>query len=257
MLHDSCIHACPSTIVFYILHILPAGPLHFFYSLYPFVTFIKPVKPTFTHFIMHSSSILTALLCAFAATSYASPEPAFHTIEVRKERNSTESHGKGKGNSVKAECATIRKLTTLTALAANQTKLDELVSKGAMDAKKVDDIKSKAAAATTKLQTLTSNSTLTAECASVNAEVNMKQECKQMKRLDMLAKLAGNTTALDALAAKEKMNSTEVDGLKAKLQMAATKLKDLQSNTTLTTFCSQQKSTTGNGVASADGKFLT
>jgi hypothetical protein len=205
---------------------------------------------------MHSSSILTALLCAFAATSYASSEPAFHTLEVRKDKNSTESHGMGKGNSLKAECATIRKLTTLTTLAANQTKLDELMAKGAMSSKKVDEIKSKAAAANTKLQTLTSNSTLTAECASVNAEAMMKMECKQMKRLDKLAKLAGNTTALDAFAAKKKMNSTQVDGLKAKLQKAETKLKDLQSNTTLTDFCKQMKSTNGNGVAAADGMSI-
>jgi hypothetical protein len=205
---------------------------------------------------MHSSSILTALLCAFAATSYASPDPSFHTLEVRKDKNSTEhgmGKGMGKGNSLKAECATMRKLTTLTTLAANQTKLDELMAKGAMSSKKVDEIKSKAAAATTKLQTLTSNSTLTTACQSVDAEAMMKSDCKQMKRLNKLAMLAGNTTALDAFAAKKKMNETQVDGLKAKLQKAETKLKSLQSNATLTAFCKQMKSTSGNGVAAADG----
>jgi hypothetical protein len=199
---------------------------------------------------MHPFNILVSLLFAFATTSYASPEPAFHTIEVRKERNSTDSRGD-------KSCAQIRKFTFLTSLASNQTKLDTLVSSGKMSTKKADEIKAKAVDANTKLKTLTSNSTLTAECATINADRKVKQECKQMKRWEKLAKLASNTTALNAFAASTKMNGTAVDALKARLQKVETKLKEAQANTTLTDFCKQMKQANGK-PANADGesKFI-
>ncbi|KAL5119950.1 hypothetical protein ACEQ8H_002048 [Pleosporales sp. CAS-2024a] len=196
---------------------------------------------------MHPSNILASILFAFAATAYATPEPVFHTLEVRKDHNGTKQHD-GK-DSTKKECATIRKLTMLANLASNQTKLDALMANGKLDAQKMADLKTKAANANTMLMTLTANTTLTSDCAVIDASEKTKSECKEMKVLSKLAQLASNTTALDALAAKKKMNSTMVDMFKTKLQKAETKLKDMQANTTLTNICNSLQQ----GKAKADG----
>jgi hypothetical protein len=197
---------------------------------------------------MRSLTVLVAFLFAFVATSYASGIPV---LEARKDRNATRSHG---GDTTKMACKEMRKLTALTTLAGNQTKLDELVAKGKLDTAKVDALKKKAADATTKLQTLSSNTTLTSECAAIDAQGQMKSQCKQMKSLQKLAKLASNTTAMDAFAAKKNLNSTQVDGLKNKLQKADTKLKALEANTTLTDFCKQMKQ--GKESSGTDGEFV-
>jgi hypothetical protein len=187
---------------------------------------------------MRSFGVLLAVLFAFVATSYASIDFHLPTLEIRKDRNSTKHNG---GDSTKMMCQQIKSLTVLTSLATNQNKLDELVAKGKMDTAKVDALKKKAAEATTKLQNLSSNTTLTTECAAINAKSKMKKECGQMKRLQKLANLATNATALDAFTAKHKLDSTQVDGLKIKVQNADTKFKAMQSNTTFTDFCKQMK----------------
>lgn len=185
---------------------------------------------------MRSLSLLVSLLFAFMATTYASDLPA---LETRKDRNATRSGG----DSTKSACKQMQKLTALTMLASNQTKLDELVAKGKLDTAKVDELKKKAAEATTKLQTMSSNATLTSECAAIQAKGQMKRECGQMKRLQRMANLANNATAMADFAAKRNLTSTQVDNLKKKAQGAETKLKALETNTTLTDFCKQNKQT--------------
>lgn len=196
---------------------------------------------------MRSFSVLVALLFAFVATSYAAD---LTILEARKDRNETRSRS---GDTTQKACKEMRKLTVLTSLAANQTKLDTLITEGKIDTAKADKLKKEAADAAPKLQALTSNSTLVDECATIDAEGHMKQQCKQMKRLQRLAKLAGNATAMDAFAAKQNLNSTQVDGLKSKVQKAETKLKALEANTTLTDFCTQMKQ--GQQSGGADGKL--
>jgi hypothetical protein len=199
---------------------------------------------------MHSYKFIVALLFAFLAVSYASDVPA---LAARKDRNATRSKG---NDSIEKTCKEMSKLTFLTSLAANQTKLDQLVAKGKMDTAKVDGLKAKAAAAMPKLQALTSNTTLTTECATLNADKQMKKQCKQMKKLKKFANLASNTTAMEAFAAHKKLNGTQVGNLKKKLQKMETELKALQANTTLTDFCKQMKQ--GKGAASPNGtlKFV-
>jgi hypothetical protein len=198
---------------------------------------------------MHSFRVLLAFLFAFVALSYASEFPA---LEARKDGNATRSKGDKGDGSVKKACKEMSKLTFLTSLAANQTKLDELVAKGKMNTAKVDALKAKATAAAPKLQALSSNTTLTAECATLDANEKMKMECKNMKKLQGLADLANNATAMKAFAAHKKLNATQVDHLMEGLQDKATKLKALQANTTLTNFC-----TKGKAVASPGGTLIS
>ncbi|KAF2449960.1 hypothetical protein P171DRAFT_428079, partial [Karstenula rhodostoma CBS 690.94] len=136
-------------------------------------------------------------------------------------------------------------MVQLTELAANQTKLDNLVSKGKLNATEVQVIKDKAANATTTLKTLQANSTLVDECNVIAANRQVKAQCSAMKKLVRNAALASNATAMDAFVAKKKLNDTQVTKFKERISEAQTKLQELQSNTTLTDLCAQQKSQKG------------
>ncbi|KAH8725792.1 hypothetical protein GQ44DRAFT_771749 [Phaeosphaeriaceae sp. PMI808] len=222
---------------------------------------------------MRSYSLLIAFLFALVATSFATAgvENADFEIsdfessdlESRGNRNSTKSNG---GNTVKGACKTMKKLMRITQLASNQTKLDSLVSEGKLTTAKVDELKKKAADAGPKLQAMSTNTTLATECTRIAAESQMKGACKQMKKLQKMADLVKNQTALDAFAAKHKLNGTRVDKLKAKVQKSQPKLTELSSNTTLTTFCAKKKSVaadtnggraSGSASASATGASQT
>ncbi|KAF2114603.1 hypothetical protein BDV96DRAFT_600566 [Lophiotrema nucula] len=212
---------------------------------------------------MRSLSILIGLLLAFVTTSYAFPSIDFPILEARKGgKNGTANgqankahNGTAKGNSVNKVCSKMAKLTKLTELAANTTKLDALMTKGKLNQTEVDAIKAKAANATTELATMTSNSTLVTECQVVDAHKKVVGECKQMKSLEKLSALAGNQTAMQAYIEKKKLNGTKLEKLQERIGNASTKLTAMQANTTLTSLCaSEQKGTTGttnNGTAAS------
>jgi hypothetical protein len=193
---------------------------------------------------MRSFTVLLTLIFAFVTTSYASIDFQLPTLEVRKDRNSTKHHAV---DPTKMMCKKIKSLTALTSLAANQTKLDEMIAKGKWNANKVETLKAKAADAMPKLQALT----------AINAKHKMKKKCGEMKKLQNFANLATNTTAMDAFVAKHKLNSTQVDKVKAEFQMAQTKLKSLQANTTVTDFCKQMKQSSSQGGSATMGAGTT
>ncbi|KAF2249197.1 hypothetical protein BU26DRAFT_505266 [Trematosphaeria pertusa] len=197
---------------------------------------------------MRSISFVITLLFAFIATSYAWPE--LHILEARKGGK----NGTTNGNSVNKACRKMAKLEKLTALAANQTKLDAMVAKGKLNQTEVDAIKAKAANVTSELQTMQANTTLVSTCLVVDAHQKVVGECKQMNKLTKLAALANNQTAMDAFM--QKKNITDMTKLQAKIANATTKLKTLQSNTTLTNLCTQldqQKGAASDGTAAASG----
>ena len=190
---------------------------------------------------------LFGLVFAFIATAAAFPQ--FHLLETRKDKNGT-SNGGGhrngtRGNSVNKQCKQMNKMIQLTELAANQTKLDALVAKGKLKDTEVQAIKDKAANATTTLKTLQANTTLVDECNVINANKAVKAQCFAMKQISKMAALANNQTAMDAFVAKKKLNDTQVTQFKEKVTKAEAKLQEMQSNTTLTDLCSQQKQQKG------------
>jgi hypothetical protein len=198
---------------------------------------------------MRSFSFIVALLFALVSSTYAWPE--LHLLEARKgdKNNGTSTKGmKGngtRGNSINGQCKQMAKLTKLTELAANQTKLDAMVAKGKINATEVEAIKTKAAEATTKLATMTSNTTLVSECLVVDAHQKVVGQCKQIKKLTKLANLATNTTAKDAMIAKKTLNDTQVAKLDEKIANATTKLATMTSNTTLTDLCAAEQKNKG------------
>lgn len=190
---------------------------------------------------MRSFSFLLALILAFATASYALPSTDFPALEVRKEGKGNGTQSANPEKALKQTCKKMRNLNAVSMLAANQTKLDSWVAAGKLDQAGVDALKAKAATATTELKTMQSNTTLVTECAAVDAERKSVSQCMQMKQLTKLATLAGNATALAAFEQKKKMNDTQIEMFKTKIADAPAKLKEMMSNTTLTTFCTQRQ----------------
>jgi hypothetical protein len=204
---------------------------------------------------MRFVDLLLTFLFAFATTSYAWPGANFPTLEVRKDGNNTKT-----GNSaqpLKRTCKKMRKLKMITSLASNQTKLDEWVANGMLTATKAKKIKAKASKATSKLQALQSNSTLVSQCAIVNADIDTKNQCKQMKMLTQLAELAGNETAMAEFQTRRDLNEALMEELREKIQDASKTLETMKANVTLTDFCKQrqqQKGAAGTGTSKVLGR---
>ena len=107
----------------------------------------------------------TAIANANAATARAA------YVVVSKRANATETKGNGThhGNkdSVKAKCAEINRLTELTGLVNNKTKLADFQAKHNLTTAQMQKIKDTAANATTMLIKLQSNTTLVTACQNL------------------------------------------------------------------------------------------
>ncbi|KAJ4990848.1 hypothetical protein SVAN01_03637 [Stagonosporopsis vannaccii] len=196
---------------------------------------------------MRSFSLLLALIFTLSASSNAWPSTSHPALEVRKHGEGNNTDSNDPEHVLKKSCKKMRRLNVLSQLSANQTKLDTWVAEGKLDTDEVNAIKAKAANATTELQILQSNTTLVAECAVVDAERKSVKQCRKMKKLTKLARLAGNETALAAFEQKKGLNETGVELLKTKIVEASTKLQEMRSNTTLVDFCAQRKQQKGDG----------
>jgi len=165
-------------------------------------------------------------------------------------------------NSEKAMCKEMTKLTKLTDLVNNATKLQEMETKHNLTATQIDEIKAKAANATTKLTELKANATLTSQCAVIDAGEKTKSQCKEMSKLTKLMDLMNNATALSELESKKNLTAAEMTKLKDEAAKAGTKLNKLKSNSTLMTACENLKTakngSSGNGnAASSSGAIRT
>lgn len=136
------------------------------------------------------------------------------------------------GTSTKSQCRQVEKLTALTEIAANTTKLDK-ITKG--NATKAAEFQAKASTAATQLSTLQSNTTLMDSCNQIFAAQAMTQSCAEMASIEEGQKIVANQTLLDKVT---KNNATKADAFKAKVAAKAADLSALQGNTTLTAYCS-------------------
>lgn len=148
------------------------------------------------------------------------------------------------GNSEKKQCSEMSHLTKFVDLVNNATKLTELETKHNMTAAKITKLKASAANATTRLTELQSNTTLTSQCAIVDAGEKLKSQCKEMKMLTKMMEVAGNATALSDMAAKKNWTDAKITKFKARAANATMKLTKLTSNTTLVDACATIKKAT-------------
>lgn len=135
------------------------------------------------------------------------------------------------------QCEKTFELQAFIKFASNDTKLAEKTNNNAT---KIAAIKAKVPEATTKLQSLESNSTLQAACPAVL----QKDECKGMMKLMKFIKKANNQTTLDKLS---KGNSTKADKIKAEAKQAQTVLDAMMGNKTFMAACEKLGMTGKNG----------
>jgi hypothetical protein len=145
------------------------------------------------------------------------------------------------------QCQETFALQRFVKFAANSTAVATATKNNAT---KIANIQSEASKATTKLQELTSNSTLQAACPAVM----QKDECNTMKTLQKFVDVANNQTKLDKVA---KGNTTKEAEIKAKAAKVQTRLTAMTSNATFVAACTALEgkgTTTGNGISSTDTK---
>ncbi|KAE9369217.1 hypothetical protein N431DRAFT_469147 [Stipitochalara longipes BDJ] len=114
------------------------------------------------------------------------------------------------------------------------------------NATKIAKIQSEASKASTKLQTLTSNSTLQAACPAVE----QKDECEMMKKLQKFVDVANNQTKLDKVT---NGNTTKEAEIKTKAAKDQTKLTAMTGNATFMAACTALEGKGAAGSSSANG----
>ena len=125
------------------------------------------------------------------------------------------------------QCQQTFVLQRFVAFAANTSLVASATSNNAT---KIANIELKASDAANKLQELTSNSTLQAQCPAVM----QKDECSAMKGLEKFVSLANNQTKLDAIT---KGNTTKEAEIKASAAKAQTQLDAMTGNATFVAAC--------------------
>lgn len=133
--------------------------------------------------------------------------------------------------STKSQCKQVSKLTQITDLAANATKLAQ---KADNNATLIAEFQAKAATAATKLSTLSSNATLMAECNVIFAEEDMVNDCETMAKIEIAQEIVNNATMLAKFTDN---NATMAAAFQAKVAAKQADLSALDSNATLTAFC--------------------
>lgn len=134
-------------------------------------------------------------------------------------------------------CEETFELQAFIAFASNATALAEKTNNNAT---KIAAIQAKASTAATKLQSLTSNSTLQAACPAIL----QKDECKSMKKLENFIAKANNQTVVDQATNGD---SAKADKIRAEAAEAQAELTQMQSNKTFMDACAALGMTGGTG----------
>ncbi|KAF3006798.1 hypothetical protein E8E13_010373 [Curvularia kusanoi] len=134
-------------------------------------------------------------------------------------------------------------------MAANQTHLAELLAEKKITQAQVDDMEKKKDAVNTELEALNSNTTVAAECGSINAHHQAVKDCQRMDKLEKLTNLANNKTAYNEHLAGELLNQKQTEQLKKNMETAELKLQELRSNSTLVALCTNEIGLRQNGAS--------
>ncbi|KAK4455624.1 hypothetical protein QBC34DRAFT_71335 [Podospora aff. communis PSN243] len=128
--------------------------------------------------------------------------------------------------SPQSQCHQLSRLTRLVETASNATLL---AAKTSGDPTKAAELQAKAAAAAEELTTLQADATLMAECVKVFAEDEMRDLCREMKKLQ------------ETVADGGKLAKGNETGLRVQAAEGAQRLAELQGNETLVEFCKERE----------------
>ena len=145
-------------------------------------------------------------------------------------------------------CRRLRTLTKLNDIAKNDTALDATSISAKLAQERIDWIKSNRADITAKLEELQSNSTLTAECDSLNAQRDAFRECKALNTLEKLVNSTNGQTGLNQGPTANFLNDEQKQGLQQKFEKALLKLQELKADATLMGLCNSDAVLQQNGA---------
>jgi hypothetical protein len=134
-----------------------------------------------------------------------------------------------------SQCHQLSRLTRLVDIASNTTLL---AAKTDGDPTKATEIQAKASTAAEKITTLQADATLMAECVKVFAEDEMRDACREMKKLQKLQEAVADS---EKRGEKAKGNETKVERLKAQAAEGLQRLAELQGNATFVEFCKESE----------------
>lgn len=150
------------------------------------------------------------------------------TVAAKKQKD---GEGESEVERVQDTCRRIVRMEHFVKMAQNETEVDIVTNHNATEAA---ELKAKAADAQTKLNNLTSNSTLMTQCASVDAQDGLEQGCRATGKLQDFLEFAHNSTAV---AEATNNNQTRIDRIAADAEKAKGKLDQLMANHTLQDAC--------------------
>jgi len=190
---------------------------------------------------MHFTAVFAAFCFSSLVLAHGASDKKQDTAPSSSSKDAKNHTMKGMSDDFK--CKEMSRLTKLTELANNATKLAELEKKSNLTATDINKIKEAATNATSKLTMLTSNTTLVSECAMVDASTKFKADCRNLERLTLLTNLVSNATALSEIATKHNFTAKQMDEIKSEAANATAKLTKLQSNATLVSGCKELMTT--------------
>ncbi|KAI4695999.1 uncharacterized protein J4E88_000170 [Alternaria novae-zelandiae] len=146
----------------------------------------------------------------------------------------------------------------LNKIAHNETLMDTMIVRDKFAQKRIDWIKSNSDDITTKLDKLTSNSTLTAECDTFNAQRDAVRQCKALQALERLVNSTNGQTDFNGGPASDFLSDEQNQKLQQKFEKVELKLQQFRSNATLMGLCSndvvfQQDGAIGDQVVDNSG----
>ncbi|KAI4651932.1 hypothetical protein J4E93_002128 [Alternaria ventricosa] len=155
-------------------------------------------------------------------------------------------------------CRRLRTLTKLNKIAHNETLMDSMIMRDKFAQQRIDWIKNNSDDITAKLEALASNSTLTAECDTINAQHDTARECKALQTLERLVNSTNGHTDFNGRPAADFLSDEQKQKSQQKFEKAELKLQQLRSNVTLLGLCnndfmSQQGGVIGNQVVDNSG----
>ncbi|KAI4683829.1 uncharacterized protein J4E84_006668 [Alternaria hordeiaustralica] len=154
-------------------------------------------------------------------------------------------------------CRRLRTLTQLNRIAHNETLMDMMIMRDKFAQPRIDWIKSNSDDITAKLDKLTSNSTLTAECNTINAQRETARQCKALEILERLVNSTNGQPGTNPGPAADFLSDEQNQKLQQKFEKAELKLQQLRSNTTLMGLCSNDVVSQQNGAIGSREHFST
>jgi hypothetical protein len=148
---------------------------------------------------------------------------------------------------IERTCRRLRTLTKLNEIANNQTIPDIMNMPGNFVQERIDWIRRNSADITARLDELTSNSTLTAECETMDAQRDTARKCKTLRTLERLVNSTNGQIGLGERPATDFLADAQEQKLQQRFEKAQLKLQELKTNATLMRFC------TGNAMLQQNG----